>query len=337
MRSVTRSDDPTGAGRSVSDRVQAPMWAIDPSPRPIQADPSVAGEPIAGPARAPCDTLRIARPVLCSAMTSDTTLLDRYLARVGIESGLPSLALLDRIVGRHLALFPFASVGPQLGDPLPLDPESLFDRIVVRRRGGYCFEQNGLIFEILSELGFEVTLVLARVLHDPASDPPLTHRFTMVDLDHERFLVDVGFGANCPPRAVRFDPSNPGDGTYRIVEHEHGEFHLEHDKGGEYVSLYRFDMVRYGEADCELGHFYSHRHPGAAFVNNLVASRILDGEVRSLRNLDLRIYSDGAEQLIAITDSRHLHQVLADLFDLDVSRDEVEQLFARVVERTTPN
>jgi N-hydroxyarylamine O-acetyltransferase len=315
------------AGQYVSDRVLTPMWAIDPS-RCRSGRRRRTGRP-AG-ARAPGD---FARPVLCPTMASDTTLLDRYLARVDIDAGPPSLSLLDRIVSKHLELFAFASVGPQLGDPLPLDPESLFDRIVVRRRGGYCFEQNALMFEILSGLGFEVTLVLARVLHDPASHPPLTHRFTAVDLDHERFLVDVGFGANCPPRAVRFDPSNPGDGTYRIVEHEHGEFHLEHDKAGEYVSLYRFDTVRYGEADCEVGHFYSHRHPDAAFVNNLVASRILDGEVRSLRNLDLRIYSGGTERLIAVTNATQLHQVLADMFDLVVSRAEAEQLFARVVER----
>ena len=267
-------------------------------------------------------------------MTGDSTLLDRYLARVDIEAGPPSSSLLNQIVRTHLESFPFASVGPQLGDPLPLDPDSLFDRIVVRRRGGYCFEHNALMFEILSGLGFEVTLVLARVLHDPASHPPLTHRFTMVDLGHERFLADVGFGADCPPYAVRFDPSDPGDGSYRIVEHEHGEFHLELAKAGEYVSLYRFDDVRYGEADCELGHFYSHRHPDAAFVNNLVASRILDGEVRSLRNLELRIYSDGAEHLIAVTDDTHLHRVLADMFDIDVSGAEAERLFAQIVERT---
>ena len=268
-------------------------------------------------------------------MREDGTLIDRYLASVDIEPGPPSLSLLNRIVKRHLELFPFASVGPQLGDPLPLDPESLFDRIVIRRRGGYCFEQNGLMFELLSELGFEVTLVLARVLHDPASHPPLTHRFTMVDLDHGRFLVDVGFGASCPPYAVRFDPSDPGDGTYRIVEHERGEFHVEFDKAGEYVSLYRFDDVRYGDADCELGHFYSHRHPEAAFVNNLVASRILDGEIRSLRNLELRVYGDGDERIIDVADAMQLHRLLTDMFDIDVSRAEAEQLFAQVVERSS--
>ena len=68
-------------------------------------------------------------------MTNDDNLLDRYFARVDIEPGPPSLPLLNQIVRKHLELFPFASVGPQLGDPLPLDPEWLFDRIVVRRGG----------------------------------------------------------------------------------------------------------------------------------------------------------------------------------------------------------
>lgn len=266
-------------------------------------------------------------------MTNDSALLGRYLARVGIEPRPPSLSLLNEVIAKHLELFSFASVGPQLGDTLPLDPESLFDRIVVRRRGGYCFEQNGLMFEMLSRLGFEVTLVLARVLHDPASHPPLTHRFTAVDLDHERYLVDVGFGANCPPFAVRFDPSNPGHGRYRIVEHERGEFHLEHDRAGEYVSLYRFDLVRYGDADCELGHFYSHRHPDAGFVNNLVVSRILDGEIRSLRNAELRIYGDGDERSVAVIDAAHLRRLLAEMFDIDVSPTEAERLFSKVAER----
>ncbi len=216
---------------------------------------------------------------------------------------------------------------------MPLDPESLFDRIVVRRRGGYCFEQNGLMYELLRQLGFDVTMVLARVLHDPAAHPPLTHRFTMVAVDGERYLVDVGFGASGPPFAVRFDPSKPGDGTYRIVEHEPGEFHLEIDKAGQYVSLYRFDLVRYGDADCELGHFYSHRHPDAAFVNNLVASRILAGEIRSLRNLELRVYRDNDEQVVAVTGGAHLRRMLAESFDLDVTPAEAERLFAQAAER----
>ncbi len=159
-------------------------------------------------------------------MTADG-LLDRYLNAVEVEPGAPTMSLLEQLTRRHVARFPFASIGPQLGDPLPLDVDALFDRIVVRRRGGYCFEQNGLMFDILRGLGFDTTMVLARVLLSGADHPPLTHRFTMVTLDDRRYLVDVGFGATGPPTPVLFDPSEPGEGRYRIVECEPGEFHLQ--------------------------------------------------------------------------------------------------------------
>ncbi len=219
---------------------------------------------------------------------------------------------------------------------MPLETESLFDRIVVRRRGGYCFEQNALMFEILGELGFDTSMVLARVLRSGADHPPLTHRFTMVDLDDRRYLVDVGFGAECPPAPVLFDPSSPGDGRYRIVERKAGEFHLQLATDDGYVSLYRFDLARYGEADAELGHFYSHRHPDATFVNNLVATRILDGEVRSLVNLELRIRRNDDEERIAVVDARHLRELLSEMFDLDINETEAERLFAAAAERTQP-
>jgi N-hydroxyarylamine O-acetyltransferase len=92
-------------------------------------------------------------------------------------------------------------------------------------------------------------------------------------------------------------------------------------------------MVRYSDADCELGHFWSHRHPTATFVNHLVASRILDGEVRSLRNLGLRVVRGQEIDDIAITDGAHLHELLHSMFDIDVSHDEADALFAQVAAR----
>lgn len=269
-------------------------------------------------------------------MTADP-LLNRYLAHAEVEHGAPTMGLLEQLTRRHLERFAFASIGPQLGDALPLDADSLFERIVVRRRGGYCFEQNGLMFEILGELGFDTSMVLARVLVSGADHPPLTHRFTMVTLDDRRYLVDVGFGAACPPVPVLFDPSSPGDGRYRIAEGEAGEFHLQLATDDGWISLYRFDMVRYGPADAELGHFYSHRHPDAAFVNNLVAARILNDEVRSLQNLQLRITRSGDEEQIAVVDARQLRELLCELFDLDVDEAEAERLFAAAAERARPS
>lgn len=274
-------------------------------------------------------------PVRCSAMTDDGV-LDRYLTAVGLERAAPTMTLLEQLTRRHVARFPFASIGPQLGEPLPLDVDALFDRIVARRRGGYCFEQNGLMFEILGRLGYDTTMVLARVLLSGEEHPPLTHRCAIVELDGRRYLVDVGFGAQGPTTPVLFDPSAPADGRYRIVEREPGEFHLQLAGDDGYTSLYRFDLVRYGASDAEVGHFYSHRHPDATFVNHLVASRVLDDEVRSLRNLELWVVRAGEDERIPIVDAAHLRAVLAEMFDLDVDEDEAERLYAAAAARTRP-
>lgn len=261
-----------------------------------------------------------------------TEILDDYLVALGLAHDAPTLPYLSEIVRRHVATFAFSSVGPRLGDDLPLDLDALFDRIVVRGRGGYCFEQNGLLFEMLTELGYDVHLKLARVIHNRDIHPGLTHRVTLVEIDGHRCIVDVGFGPLGPPHPVAMpaDASDGDDPRFRITEKRPGEFHMQSIVGGEHYSLYRFELSPYGQADCELGHFFSHRHPDAVFVNNLVASLIMDDEVRSLRNRDYRIIRPGGDAIVAIDDATHLHSVLANEFGIRVTDDESRRLFAAI-------
>ena len=194
---------------------------------------------------------------------------------------------------------------------------------MVRRRGGYCFEHNGLLYEMLEALGFEVTLYLARVVYDRDIHPGLTHRITLVHLDGERYLVDVGFGPLGPSQVS----VARGERVFRVAEPRAGEFHLQTLQDGAFFSLYRFELARYGQADCELGHFYSHRHPAAVFVNNLVASRILDGEIRSLRNREYWVITPTGEQRRTISDGAGLQRLLATEFDIEISAEESLLLF----------
>ncbi|MFM7064172.1 MAG: arylamine N-acetyltransferase family protein [Actinomycetes bacterium] len=193
-------------------------------------------------------------------------LTDAYLEALGLVRGAPTEGLLADIVRRHVATFAFTSVGPQLGDDLPLGHQALHDRIVVRRRGGYCFEQNGLLLEVLEDLGYDCRLLLARVLLSGNPHPGLTHRITLVRLDGIDHVVDVGFGAPGPHLPVPLGGDEVGSSwrRFRVVEVEPGYWHMQarSDVGaGEWQSLYRFEILRYGPADCEVGHFYSHRHP----------------------------------------------------------------------------
>ena len=257
------------------------------------------------------------------------SLAQRYLDALGLEPAEPGHAFLTRIIRRHVATLAFSSIGPRLRDDLPLDAESLLDRILVRGRGGYCFEQNGLLFEVLQELGFDARIQLARVIHNQDVHPGLTHRVTVVEMAGRSYVADVGFGPLGPayPVPMPGSASTDDDVRFRVHEARPGEFHLQSIVDGDRYSLYRFDLVRYGQSDCELGHFYSHRHPEATFVNNLVASLILDDEVRSLRNHEYWVIREDGTTTTRITGAAQLRDLLAAELGLRVSEAEARRLF----------
>lgn len=106
-----------------------------------------------------------------------------------------------------------------------------------------------------------------------------------------------------------------------------GQYYLQTLVDGETYSLYRFDLSTYGPADCEIGHFYMHRHPDSVFVTTLVASLILEGEVRSLHDRDYRVIRRDGQSRIFIEDARHLQAVLRRELSLQVDDAECTRLF----------
>ncbi|MCX7056766.1 MAG: arylamine N-acetyltransferase [Proteobacteria bacterium] len=258
-----------------------------------------------------------------------STITTGYLDAIEVVAGAPDLRLLTELVRRHVARFAFSSVGPRLGDALPLDVPALYDRIVARARGGYCFEQNALFYAVLEELGFDVRMSLARVIYNQDIDSPLTHRISLVRFGDDQYVADVGFGPMGPAVPVSMRPRAPlnSECTFGVCERHSGEFHLQTFKDGGDFSLYKFSPGHFGLADCELGHFYSHRHPKAVFVNNLVASRILDDEIRSLRNRDYWVIAPAGPIKTAIESAGQLHELLNREFDIQVTATESNTLF----------
>jgi len=254
-----------------------------------------------------------------------------YIQALGLQNSKPDLGFLNEISRRHTAQFAFSSVGPMLGEDLPLDIESLFQRIVTNRRGGYCFEQNGLLYAMLKDLGFNVKLYLARVIYNEDIHPPLTHRITMVEFGTAQYVIDVGFGPLGPqlPVCMSGEVSQQNFREFRIEERHPGVFHMQTLKDGAYYSLYKFELARYGTPDCEVGHFYSHKHPSATFVNHLVVSRIMDDEILSLRNREFWKITGTGERREVIKDSRQLHEALTDQLGVEVNQNESHLLFER--------
>jgi N-hydroxyarylamine O-acetyltransferase len=265
-------------------------------------------------------------------MPERTEMVQTYLRSLGLTDHKLDFSFLSDVVARHVATFAFSSVGCQLREDLPLDFKSLYQRIFIQQRGGYCFEQNGFLYEILKELGFSPKLYLARVIYNQDNHPGLTHRITIVAHEGQPYVLDVGFGPLGPriPVPMSGDESNDRDKVFRITEIRPGEYHMQVTIDGGFYSLYRFELSCYGQADCELGHFYSHQHPDAAFVNNLVVSLILVSETRALHNLEYRVITQSDTQNIKINESEDLWKILVDELGVQITRDESRQLYEKL-------
>src|SRR4051812_25698 len=140
--------------------------------------------------------------------------VDAYLERIGADRA-TGLSDLHRL---HQTAVPFENLSIHLGEPVSLASGDLYDKIVGRRRGGFCYELNGLFALLLEQLGHEVTRLGARV----DGGPPFDHLTLLVD---GVWLVDVGFGAHST-YPLRFDSRSPQTdpgGTFTIVPAPDGD------------------------------------------------------------------------------------------------------------------
>jgi len=265
---------------------------------------------------------------------SNSQIAQAYLSDLNIEKKSLDVTLLNEVQSKHIAQYSFNNLAVVLGQELPLDVESLFNKIVKRRRGGYCFEHNKLLLNVLSELGFEVRVLLAKVIYNRDVEVARTHRITLLTLAGDDYIVDAGFGhlgARFPVKIKLGLIQEQGDDQFRIIKNVKDEYCYQVFKDGDFFTLYTFDLHHYTESDCLLGHFYSHQHPNAAFVNNLVICRKFNNEIKSLRNDEFHHIKNGITKTTKVIDIKQLHLLLTDVYQLDIDIAISEFLFHKFV------
>jgi len=126
------------------------------------------------------------------------TRVRRYFERIGYDGSADvTLETLAGIIRAHVLAIPFDNIDVQLGVPLDTDPDRAFDKLVTRRRGGWCYEQNGVLGAMLDELGFDVTRVVAGVMQHVRGDRVFgNHLSLVVTIDADRWIADAGFGSS---------------------------------------------------------------------------------------------------------------------------------------------
>ncbi|SPK75003.1 Arylamine N-acetyltransferase (plasmid) [Cupriavidus taiwanensis] len=229
--------------------------------------------------------------------TLDAAQLDAWLARLGIDAPpSPTLQALDAVLAAHLASVPFENLDPLLRRPVRIDLEAVFDKLVTRGRGGYCFELNTLLSAALGALGYVVTPLAARVRWG-VPDHVITmtsHMLLRVEVAHRSYLVDVGFGGPTPFRAMPLsEPADDGF-PYRLVPSPvpagASAFHnydLQARGHAEWIPVYRFDLTPQAPVDFEARNWYVSTHPDSVFLQRLMAARTDGGTRVTLANGEL--------------------------------------------------
>jgi N-hydroxyarylamine O-acetyltransferase len=254
--------------------------------------------------------------------------LDAYLARIGYRgSRAPTLATLHGLTAAHTQAIPFENLDVLLGRGIELDIQRVFDKLVHRRRGGYCFEQNGLFLWVLQTLGFQARPLSARVRIDRprTATPARTHMFLQVDVDGQSWLTDVGVGGLSLTAALRLDHGDGEQATphepRRIVREGGLWFHqarLGPDPVHDWVDVYEFTGEEMPPIDREVASWFTSAHPQSHFRNRLIVARatptgrltLLDGQLKSRG-------ADGRAEVRAVPSPDALLAVLKDDFGLE--------------------
>jgi N-hydroxyarylamine O-acetyltransferase len=271
-------------------------------------------------------------------MTESNVNVAAYFKRIGYAGGQDaSLQTLNGIVRRHTETIPFENLSPLTGQPVNLDPAALQRKIVDEQRGGYCFEQNLFVRNVLQQLGFQVTGLAARVMWNVPENTvlPRTHMLLLVKLDDEPHVVDVGFGGMVLTGVLKLqtdiEQSTPHE-PFRFIRPAN-TFVMQAKVRSEWKSLYQFDLQEQVYADYEMANWHTSTHPTSRFVSNLIAARIAPDRRYALFNKELAIHHlHGETERDTLATAEELRETLEHDFLLRVPRTpEVDSALRRIV------
>ena len=171
--------------------------------------------------------------------------VDAYMERIGcIREYRPTIRFLRSLHRNHMLSIPFENLDIHVGNQIILDIDRIFDKVINQKRGGFCYELNGLFYHLLEELGFQCKIISARVIEkDGRIGAEFDHMAIIVYLDDQQWLVDVGFGDSfmSPKEFVVDKVQMDGNQYYKIIERHDGDFELQSSSDSfQYASQYIF-------------------------------------------------------------------------------------------------
>ena len=250
--------------------------------------------------------------------------LDAYFRRIGHDGPrLTGHELLARVAYRHALSIPFENLDPYLGIRPSLDPEAVAEKLVTRRRGGWCFEQNQLLGDALREMGFEVRDLAARVLWGRESDsvPPRTHRVLQVSCNGRDWLTDVGFGGQSLTGPIEMESDLEQKTPHELLRLRRlgSDRLLETFLQGQWRPMYRFDLQPQLPVDFEAANYQLSSDPESRFVSGLIAALPTPAGRHALRDNELTWYDNLGNARDSRLPASQVMAALRDVFGINTA------------------
>jgi N-hydroxyarylamine O-acetyltransferase len=247
--------------------------------------------------------------------------VESYLKRIDYSGPLdPNHETLRRLHMTHLLQVPFENFDIHLGTPIKLEDAALFNKIVEQRRGGFCYELNGLFCWLLRELGFKVEMLSAGVARKEGGfDPDFDHMALLVELE-QRWLADVGFGDSFREPLLLDQPGEQHEefGAYRLDREGDRLILMQRCEDGSWEPQYRFTLRPYQYPDYLEMCTYHQTSPESPFTRGRVCSLARpDGRI-TLRDMRLitTLSTEKSERVLESEEERR--QLLRDLFGVNL-------------------
>jgi len=250
--------------------------------------------------------------------------LDRYAERIGfVGEFTPDFETLSAIQFGQTTNVPFENFEILRGLPVNIDHASLEDKIVARRRGGYCFEQNSLLLGVLQQIGFQARPHAARVRigNERSFLPPRTHLFVQVDLEGQTWIIDSGVGSMSLTSPIRFELDTAQETLHeprRIVKEDGAYFH-QILMSGQWEDVYEFGGEEMPLIDREVANWWTSTCWAAKFKQNMFAGLARpNGERFGFLNGTF-VHRKGTEVLreITVNNDEQLFEILKNEFGIE--------------------
>lgn len=251
--------------------------------------------------------------------------LKLYFDRIGLAISVsPTLEVLTVICQHHTRTIPFENIDPVLGIPIKLDMQAIHQKLLVEKRGGYCFEHSMLLMEVLAEIGYKVRGITSRPAssYNKKNKATRTHMALVVTHKEKDYLIDVGYGSLVPTEPLLLEENliqSTALGDYKITR-EGTDFLLQTFVQNHWRPLYIFDLREQVYADFEVANWYISNHPNSYYVNNLMASIVKGDAHYSLNNNRLTTFClvDNTKEKKILKSPNEVKEAFTNLFHISI-------------------